>query len=243
VPPPTAPQPLAPAQSPPHAAGPSSTSHATDPGRSSPPHGERRPPESPRPAARAPEPEPSASVHSGTGKTGTGKTGTGKTSTGKTGGAETLPADDAYGPDDPGYGPPDPSWYERRKLEREREREREREEEEFLAEAAGEERPARGVFEPLSRDTGSGPAQPTSLDLLLNSDDGTDDDQDPLDRVKDMYLAAEAVSDTDLDRRFEELLERQRKLISAYFKQSRPPVPDRIGDNRMSMSGDLRATR
>jgi hypothetical protein len=152
-----------------------------------------------------------------------------------------LPADDAYGPDDPGYGPPDPSWYERRKLERERERERE--EEEFLAEAAGEEWPARGVFEPLSRDTGSGPAQPTSLDLLLNSDDGTDDDQDPLDRVKDMYLAAEAVSDTDLDRRFEELLERQRKLISAYFNQSRPPMPDRIGDNRMSMSGDLRATR
>jgi hypothetical protein len=152
-----------------------------------------------------------------------------------------LPADDAYGPDDPAYGPPDPSWYERRKLERERERELE--EEEFLAEAAEEEPPARGVFEPLSRETGSGPAQPTSLDLLLNADDGTDYDRDPLDRVKDMYLAAEAVSDTDLDRRFEELLERQRKLISAYFSQSCPPMPDGIGDNRMSVSGNLRVTR
>jgi hypothetical protein len=236
VPPPTAPQPLAPAQSPPRAAGPSSSSHAADPGRSSPPHGERRPPGSPRPAARAQEPEPPASTHPGTGKAGTGKAGTGKA-----GGAETLPADDAYGPDDPAYGPPDPSWYERRKLERERERERE--EEEFLAEAAEEEPSARGAFEPLSRDTGSGPAQPTSLDLLLNADDGADYDQDPLDRVKDMYLAAEAVSDTDLDRRFEELLERQGKLIGAYFRQSRPPMPDGVGGNQMSMSGDLRATR
>jgi hypothetical protein len=217
---------LAPAQSPPHAAAPSNSSHAADPGRSSPPHGERRPTESPRPAARVSEPEPPAFVRPGTDKAD---------------GAETSPADDAYGPDDPAYGPPDPSWYERRKLERERERVRE--EEEFLAEAAEEEPPARGVFEPLSRQTGPGPAQPTSLDLLLNADDGADYDQDPLDRVKDVYLAAEAVSDTDLDRRFEELLERQRKLISAYFRQSRPPMPDGIGDNRMSMSGHLRATR
>lgn len=133
---------------------------------------------------------------------------------------------EAYGPDDPGYGPPDPSWYERRK--RERELEREREEEEFLAEAAEETPYARGAFEPRSR-AGSGKTEPTSLDLLLDAEDGDGDEADPLDRVKDMYLAAEAVGDTDLDRRFEELLERQRTLIGAYFERSRPEMPELRG--------------
>lgn len=155
-------------------------------------------------------------------------------------GEEAAPAD-AYGPDDPAYGPPDASWYERRK--RERELEREREEEEFLAEAAEETPPARGAFEPRSQQPGSGAAEPTSLDLLLDADDPTEHEQEPLDRVKDMYLAAEAVSDDDLDRRFEELLERQRKLVGAYFAQSRPPMPDGIADERMSMSGDRQAKR
>lgn len=102
---------------------------------------------------------------------------------------------------------------------------REREEEEFLAEAAEETPYARGAFEPRPRQPGSGKAEPTSLDLLLEADDGTGDEQDPLGRVKDMYLAAEAVSDADLDRRFEELLERQRKLIGTYFTQHRPSMP------------------
>jgi hypothetical protein len=140
---------------------------------------------------------------------------------------EEVSSGTAYGPDDPGYGPPDADWYERRK--RERELELEREEEEFLAEAAGEEPPSRSVFEPLARsdsDSGAGAAEPklTSLDLLLNADDGDDYEEDPLTRVKDMYLAAEAVSDSDLDRRFEELLERQRNLVGAYFRQSRPSM-------------------
>jgi hypothetical protein len=133
---------------------------------------------------------------------------------------------EAYGPDDPGYGPPDASWYERRK--RERELEREREEEEFLAEAAEESPYARGAFEPRSRAgarAGSGKTEPTSLDLLLDAEDEDDRETDPLDQVKDMYLAAESVGGTDLDRRFEELLERQRTLIGAYFEQSRPEMP------------------
>lgn len=154
---------------------------------------------------------------------------------------EALSADDAYGPGDPAYGPPDPTWYERRKAERERERELE--EEQFLADAAGEEPSGRGVFEPLSRRSGSDAAQPTSLDLLLTADGGADYEGDPLDRVKDMYLAAEAVSDTDLDRRFEELLERQRKLISAYFKQSNLLSPDGPTDQRVSVSGDRQGQR
>lgn len=132
---------------------------------------------------------------------------------------------EVYGPDDPGYGPPDPSWYERRK--RERELEREREEEEFLAEAAEETPYARGAFEPRSRQSAPAGAEPTSLDLLLDADEGTDAEVgDPLDRVRDMYLAAEAVGDDDLDRRFEELLERQRKLIGVYFERSRPEMPE-----------------
>jgi hypothetical protein len=238
VPPPTAPQPLAPGSD----ATPSSFSRPQEPrfsqadgpsfsraeeqGRSSPPHGQRRPAEPPRPPARAPEPEPepAASVYRDTDEA-----------------ADEAPAED-YGPDDPAYGPPDAAWYERRK--REREAEREREEEEFLAEAAGETASSsRGAFEPLANRSGTGPAEPTGLDLLLNADDGADNDQDPLDRVKDMYLAAEAVSDADLDRRFEELLERQRKLISAYFTRSRPAMPDGIGDKRIAMSGDRQGQR
>jgi hypothetical protein len=204
-----------------------SFSRAEEQGRSLPPHGQRRPAEPPRPPERAlePEPKPTASVYRDTEEA-----------------AEEAPAED-YGPDDPAWGPPDPSWYERRK--REREAEREREEEEFLAEAAGEtaSSSSRGAFEPLSDRSGPGPAEPTGLDLLLNADDGADNDQDPLDRVKDMYLAAEAVSDADLDRRFEELLERQRKLISAYFTRFRPVMPDGIGGKRIAMSGDRQGQR
>lgn len=228
VPSTTEPQPLAPGRSAPRPPDQPGPARAEDPGRSSPPRGERRPPDSSRPAARVPE--PSASAHSDVGVAG------------RAGGGEVPSAEDAYGPDDPGYGPPDPSWYERRKLEREREREME--EEEFLAEAAEEKPASRGVFEPLARQPGSGATQPTSLDLLLDAGDGIDD-ADPLDRVKDMYLAAEAVSDTDLDRRFEELLERQQTLISAYFTQSGLARRDATGEARVSVaaSGDGRGQR
>ncbi|MBO0805116.1 MAG: hypothetical protein J2P25_18825, partial [Nocardiopsaceae bacterium] len=183
------------------------------------PAGGRRSPEPPRPAAR--NLGPTVSVYRDTDDI--DEAGDGTSPSGEplpTGEASSA---DAYGPDDPAYGPPGPTWYERRK----RERERELEEEEFLADAAEEAPPSRGVFEPPSHRPGSGGAAPTGLDLLLDAVDGSNDDgTDPLDRVKDLYLAAEAVSDEDLDRRFEELLERQRKLIGAFLERERPPIPD-----------------
>ena len=52
---------------------------------------------------------------------------------------------------------------------------------------------------------------------------GTDDDDlggrgGALDRLKDFYAAAEAIGAERLDEHFQRLLERQRKLISDYFR-------------------------
>jgi hypothetical protein len=48
-----------------------------------------------------------------------------------------------------------------------------------------------------------------------------------LDRIKDLYLTAEAIGEQNVDKHFDELLARQRELISDYFRQSaaaQPPV-------------------
>ena len=44
---------------------------------------------------------------------------------------------------------------------------------------------------------------------------------DRLERLKDLYDTAEGLGDEGIDRHFSELLERQRKLISAYFTEYR----------------------
>jgi hypothetical protein len=72
--------------------------------------------------------------------------------------------------------------------------------------AAEEPQHARGVFEPPRNQGGSGqdPA----------------DDTPPLEQIRDFYLTAEAISADNLGRDFDELLERQRQLISAYFTEA-----------------------
>jgi hypothetical protein len=118
-----------------------------------------------------------------------------------------------YGPSDPAYGPPDPSWYERRQ--------RELREEEARAQApppAEDQEAVRGPFDPPPK------PEPDPWGGLL--DDDKQDSQDPLDQVKSLYQTAESLGDDTLDRRFEELLERQRKLIAAFLDQSRPEIPD-----------------
>ena len=72
--------------------------------------------------------------------------------------------------------------------------------------------PIRGVFEPPQNQGESNPLH--ALDAAPA--DGTP----PLERIRDFYLSAEAISAENLGRHFDELLERQRQLISAYFTEA-----------------------
>lgn len=46
-----------------------------------------------------------------------------------------------------------------------------------------------------------------------------------LEQIKDLYLTAEAIGESNVDKHFDQLLAQQRELISDYFKQS-PGAPD-----------------
>jgi hypothetical protein len=150
-------------------------------------------------------------------------------------GRESMPdvaPEQMYGPDDPAYGPPGPDWYTRGE-------ERETATPDGGPQAGpGEQAVARGPFEPLrAGDAGYQPAgdavdgegQPSgetpqtpgheTLDFL-GLGTPTDPEAGPLGQVKDLYLAAGRISTDSLDRHFDQLLERQRKLISDYFTGS-----------------------
>jgi hypothetical protein len=75
--------------------------------------------------------------------------------------------------------------------------------------ASEESQDDRGAFEP--------PAGLLHIDYDLLADDSADS----LERLKDLYDTAEALGGEGIDRHFNELLERQRKLISAYFTEYR----------------------
>lgn len=100
--------------------------------------------------------------------------------------------DTAYGPDDPAYGPPSPGWYSS--------------EDQAEQQPAEEPQHTRGVFEPPRNQGGSG-QDPAG-------------DTPPLEQIRDFYVTAEAISAESLDKDFDELLERQRQLISAYFNEA-----------------------
>jgi hypothetical protein len=100
--------------------------------------------------------------------------------------------DTAYGPDDPAYGPPRPGWYSS--------------EDQAEQQPAEEPQHTRGVFEPPQNQGGSG-QDPAG-------------DTPPLEQIRDFYLTAEAISAENLDKDFDQLLERQRQLISAYFNEA-----------------------
>jgi hypothetical protein len=81
---------------------------------------------------------------------------------------------------------------------------------------------ARGVFEPP-------PDQDPKLARLLHIDYDLmlGDGQDSLERLADLYETAEAIGPEALDKHFDELLERQRKLISVYFTEYRTDLTAR----------------
>jgi hypothetical protein len=140
----------------------------------------------------------------------------------------------AYGPDDPAYGPPGRDWYERAESEAAR---RQESEEEL--------RQARGPFEPLPPDhevtTPPPPDQQADQDIDPPADDldvavvgqGTG----PLERIKDLYTTAEAIGERRLDKHFDQLLERQRQLISDYFANQEFRGPTGVGPIGASPAG------
>jgi hypothetical protein len=82
--------------------------------------------------------------------------------------------------------------------------------------ASEESQHGRGAFEP--------PAQqhPELAGLLhIDYDLLAGDSKDSLERLKDLYDTAEVLGGEGIDWHFDELLERQRKLISAYFTDYR----------------------
>jgi hypothetical protein len=152
-----------------------------------------------------------------------------------------------YGPDDPAYGPPDPSRYQRQPdaapgpgrpaaLE-----ESARGPFEPLRREDGVQTPVLGApsfdprgfappsFDPpgfdapssgspgtVYRDEVATAATAATTTIAVNGENG----EGALGRIKDLYQTADAIGDDNLDNRFERLLERQRQLISDYFKES-----------------------
>jgi len=158
-----------------------------------------------------------------------------------------------YGPDDPAYGPPGPDWYKRREQAASRAEEGEQEQEEgealvvrgpFEPLRPGE-RDGSGAAEyspaddELSLDGAADDSYPDisgydisgyeSLDDeipdLLDFGDPSDPEAGTLGQIKDLYLTAESISPEGLDRHFDQLLEKQRQLISEYFKESGGVIP------------------
>jgi hypothetical protein len=70
----------------------------------------------------------------------------------------------------------------------------------------------------------SGAAQ----DPDLPGDDEPGSDR-AMDQIKDLYMTAEAIGDDNVDKHFDQLLERQRELISEYFKESGITRPASFG--------------
>jgi hypothetical protein len=167
-----------------------------------------------------------------------------------------------YGPDDPAYGPPGPDWYKRGE-----ERAAATPDGGTLASPV-EQSAARGPFEPLHSggegyqpaDAEDGEGQPSGetpetpdppetpetpeLETLdfLGLDTPTDPEAGPLGQVKDLYTAVGRFGMDRLERHFDELLDRQRKLISDYFNESSglavAEMPPALGfDSAESLAG------
>ena len=84
--------------------------------------------------------------------------------------------------------------------------------------------PFRGPFEPP-------PGKPTVSDFVPSSPNSEDAPEPPaaergpaseekLEKIKDLYLTVEAIGDDNVGKHFDELMNRQRELISEYFKET-----------------------
>jgi hypothetical protein len=131
---------------------------------------------------------------------------------------EDQPADTGRrpsGPDDPSY------WYD------------------LAANGPAEETPpvpeeTRGPFEPLVssgtvRGSGADPAAGPEAGAAASGEGEPGEtvhaQARKLEQIKDLYLTAEAIGESNVDKHFDQLLAQQRELISDYFRQS-PVAPD-----------------
>jgi hypothetical protein len=133
---------------------------------------------------------------------------------------EDQPADTGRrpsGPNDPAY------WYD------------------LAATGPAEETPpaeeTRGPFEPLvssadppgtvrssAADPGGGPEAAAGAPADGEPGDTVHAQARKLEQIKDLYLTAEAIGESNVDKHFDQLMAQQRELISDYFKQS-PAAP------------------
>jgi hypothetical protein len=83
---------------------------------------------------------------------------------------------------------------------------------------------ARGPFEPMmkSGEITHGDASAVRAD----NQDVPEPTGRPLEMIRDFYATAEAIGDDNVDRHFDELRQRQRELISEYFKESGSSNPE-----------------
>jgi hypothetical protein len=105
----------------------------------------------------------------------------------------------------------------------------------LLAEGAAPSREeTRGPFEPLvsSGGTAAGPAAASAATDPAGPGLGQEPPDDmaqarerKLEELKDLYLTAEAIGEENVDKHFDQLLARQRELISEYFRQSAAARP------------------
>jgi hypothetical protein len=85
-----------------------------------------------------------------------------------------------------------------------------------------------GDTAPLAQMSGAAPAWPDGAALpggTASYDDAGDEaagegSGEKLEQIKDLYLTVEAIGDDNVDKHFDELMRRQRELISDYFKET-----------------------
>jgi hypothetical protein len=80
---------------------------------------------------------------------------------------------------------------------------------------------ARGPFEPLV--SSADPPDAAGPDDLR--EESVPDRARKLEQIKDLYLTAEAIGESNVDKHFDQLLAQQRELISEYFRQPGPARP------------------
>jgi hypothetical protein len=89
------------------------------------------------------------------------------------------------------------------------------------AEPAGDPAPYDRLAEagPAASVTGGTPASGGGYDDT-DSDSGHNASEEKLEQIKDLYMTVEAIGDDNVDKHFDELMQRQRELISEYFKET-----------------------
>jgi hypothetical protein len=96
---------------------------------------------------------------------------------------------------------------------------------------------ARGPFEPLLSSGEPAGQQPPPAQAHRPPDAARDESAEApertrankLEQLRDLYLTAEAIGEQNVDKHFDQLLARQRELISEYFKQSAAAQPGPAG--------------